>query len=235
MRGRSLPIILAIVLTILIAAGLIYSQSQKTEPGGVTNATSHAAGAPPLPAPMNAVSPNAAVANQGTTVQPGAPISGAPTSVAAPDLAMDSNGLSKTTVTLNTTQGVIKFKFYPQDAPKTTARIVELIQKNFYNGLTFHRVVPDFVVQGGDPTGTGSGGSGQNIVAEFNNRHHLEGTLAMARASDPNSADSQFYICLTPQPRLDHSYTVFGQTIEGMDVARKLKVGDKINSAVITN
>jgi cyclophilin family peptidyl-prolyl cis-trans isomerase len=216
---------------------------QKSTSGGVTTATSQAAvatntpypSATPLPSPMNAVSPNAAVPNPQGSVQPGGPLAAAPTSVPSPDLTTDANGLSKATVTLNTTEGVIKFKFYPKDAPQTTARIIQLIQQGFYNGLTFHRVVPDFVVQGGDPTGTGAGGSGQNIPAEFNNRHHLEGTVAMARASDPNSADSQFYICLTPQPRLDHQYTVFGQTVEGMDIARKIKVGDKINSAVISN
>jgi cyclophilin family peptidyl-prolyl cis-trans isomerase len=149
------------------------------------------------------------------------------------DLSVDANGLSKSTVVLNTTEGVIKFKFYSQDAPNTVKRIAELIQKGFYNGLTFHRVVPNFVIQGGDPTGTGAGGSGQKLKAEFNSRHHVEGTVAMARANDPDSADSQFYISLGTLPHLDNKYTVFGQVIEGMDVARKIKVDDKMTSVVI--
>jgi cyclophilin family peptidyl-prolyl cis-trans isomerase len=150
------------------------------------------------------------------------------------DLTVDANGLSKATAVMNTTQGVIKFKFYPQDAPHTVERFVELAQKGFYNGLTFHRAIDNFIVQTGDPTGSGTGGSGQQLKAEFNNRRHIEGAVAMARApSNPDSADSQFYITLSAQPRLDHNYTVFGQVIEGMDAARKIKVGDKINSLTI--
>jgi peptidyl-prolyl cis-trans isomerase B (cyclophilin B) len=101
-----------------------------------------------------------------------------------------------------------------------------LAQKGFYNGLKFHRVVPNFVIQGGDPKGDGTGGPGYMIKAEFNSRQHLEGTVAMARAMDPNSAGSQFYICLAAQPFLDHQYTVFGQVTEGMDVVKNIRVGD---------
>jgi cyclophilin family peptidyl-prolyl cis-trans isomerase len=146
---------------------------------------------------------------------------------------VDANGLSKTGVSLQTTQGLIRFKLYSNDAPQTAQRIVELVQQGFYNGLTFHRVIPDFVVQGGDPTGTGSGGSGKKLKAEFNSRHHVAGTVAMARAADPDSADSQFYITLSPQPHLDQQYTVIGQVTEGLEVAKKLKVGDKIISMQI--
>ncbi|CAM6054744.1 unnamed protein product [Sphagnum tenellum] len=147
-----------------------------------------------------------------------------------PDLSVDPSGLSKATVVMTTTAGTLKFKFYPNDAHQTVERVIELISKGFYNGLTFHRVVPGFVVQGGDPLGNGTGGSGQKLKAEFNNRRHVEGTLAMARAADPNSADSQFYISLATLPHLDHNYTVFGQVVEGMEVARTLKVGDKMLS-----
>ena len=157
----------------------------------------------------------------------------ATSSPAQPDLTVDGNGLSKSTVVMKTSGGTIKFKFYTQDAPKTVARIVELIQQGFYNGLTFHRVVPGFVIQGGDPSGNGTGGSGQKLQAEFNNRQHVEGTVAMARAEDPHSADSQFYISLGTHPHLDHNYTVFAQVIEGMDVAKQIKVGDKIISVLI--
>lgn len=150
-----------------------------------------------------------------------------------PDLTVDANGLSKATAVIVTDHGAIRIKFYSEDAPKTVSRIVELINQGFYNGLTFHRVVPNFVVQGGDPEGTGTGGSGQNLKAEFNRRKHVEGTVAMARASDPNSADSQFYIALSPQPHLDGNYTVFGQVVEGMDVVRKLQQGDKMQKVYV--
>lgn len=124
--------------------------------------------------------------------------------------------------------GKIEIELFPQDAPKTVARISELVKQGFYDGLTFHRVVPGFVVQGGDPEGTGMGGSGQNLPAEFNGREHVEGTVAMARAADPNSADSQFYISLGRHPHLDRNYTVFGQVKSGMEVVRAIKQGDKM-------
>ena len=152
-----------------------------------------------------------------------------------PDLSLDAQGLSKAVAVITTEKGVIKFRFYPKDAPNTVNRIIELIQKGFYNGTVFHRVVPGFVIQGGDPTGTGSGGSGQKLKAEFNERRHIEGTVAMARTQDPNSADSQFYISLGTHPHLDRSYTVFGQAVEGMDVARKIQPGDKMITVTLTN
>lgn len=181
---------------------------------GITSGASPVVGASPTPTMTQAQAPVAASGKA--------------------DLTVDSNGLSKATVVMNTTQGVIKFKFYPQDAPHTVDRFIELAQKGFYNGLTFHRAIDNFIIQTGDPTGSGNGGSGQQLKAEFNNRRHIEGAVAMARApSNPDSADSQFYITLSAQPRLDHNYTVFGQVIEGMDAARKIKVGDKVNSITI--
>lgn len=131
---------------------------------------------------------------------------------------------------LTTEYGPITFKFYPEDAPKTVERITALIAEGFYDGLTFHRVIPGFVAQGGDPKGNGTGGTGVKIKAEFNKQKHLNGTLAMARSSDPNSADCQFYICLGAQPHLDNQYTVFGQVTEGLDLINKIKVGDSIIS-----
>lgn len=156
-----------------------------------------------------------------------------PATTTAPDLSVDANGLSRATVSLKTAKGVIKFKFYPADAPKTVHRIIELIQQGFYNGLTFHRVVPGFVIQGGDPVGNGTGGSGQKLDPEFNRRHHVEGTVAMARGADPGSADSQFYISLGMLPNLDNQYTIFGLVVEGMDVAKQISVGDKMESVTI--
>lgn len=133
---------------------------------------------------------------------------------------------------IQTEKGIIKFKFYPNDAPKTVDNFIKLTKSGFYNGTKFHRVVPGFVIQGGDPLSktddprVGTGGPGYNIPAEFNNQLHLEGTVAMARSSDPNSAGSQFYICLAPQPSLDGQYTVFGQVIEGMDAVHKIVQGN---------
>jgi len=129
--------------------------------------------------------------------------------------------------------GEIRMEFYPEDAPRTVENFVTLAKKGFYDGLTFHRVVPGFVVQGGDPRGTGTGGPGYTIKAEFNKRKHVRGTLAMARAQDPDSAGSQFYITFGPQPRLDGSYTVFGQVISGMEHVDNIQIGDKMKSVKI--
>lgn len=140
---------------------------------------------------------------------------------------------------IKTSKGVIKFKFYPKDAPNHVASFIELSRKGFYDGTTFHRVVPGFVVQGGDPyskTGegpVGTGGPGYRLKAEFNSQKHLEGTVAMARSQDPDSAGSQFYICLAPQPSLDGQYTVFGQVTEGMDIVKKISQDDVIESVKI--
>jgi cyclophilin family peptidyl-prolyl cis-trans isomerase len=132
---------------------------------------------------------------------------------------------------LSTSKGDIKLKFFPTKAPKTVNRIKELIGKGFYNGIQFHRVIPNFVIQAGDPTGTGVGGSGNKIKAEFNDELHVKGTVAMARQGhDENSADSQFYIALSTLPHLDNKYTIFGKVINGIEVLNKIKKGDQIIS-----
>ena len=151
-----------------------------------------------------------------------------PGSGGSPATEVDMSQYEKLQAVIETEKGNIIVVFYPKDAPKTVANFVTLAKKGFYNGLAFHRVVPDFVVQGGDPLGTGEGGPGYTIPAEFNQQKHLRGTLAMARTSDPNSAGSQFYICLAPQPNLDNQYTVFGQVVRGMENVDKIKKGDKM-------
>src|SRR2546425_9826670 len=108
-------------------------------------------------------------------------------------------------------------------SPRTVARFVELVKKGFYNGLTFHRVVPKLLIQGGDPAGNGTGGSGLPIPAEFNEKKHGAGTVGMARLRDPDSADSQFYICLKPQPILDGQYQAFGPFVERLDLMPKIR------------
>jgi len=130
---------------------------------------------------------------------------------------------------IKTIHGDIIIKFLPEYAPNTVARMKELISSDFYNGLKFHRVIPGFVAQGGDPKGNGTGGSGTKLKAEFSDKiKHKKGSVAMARSSDPNSADSQFYISYGAAPHLDGKYTIFGEVIEGMEYAEQLQVGDKM-------
>jgi cyclophilin family peptidyl-prolyl cis-trans isomerase len=127
----------------------------------------------------------------------------------------------------------IDVEFYPGDAPKTVENFVTLAKKGFYNGLTFHRVVPDFVVQGGCPKGDGTGGPGHTVPAEFGARKHVRGTVAMARSQHPDSAGSQFYICYGPTPHLDRNYTVFGQVTSGMEHVDRIKQGDTMKTVEI--
>jgi peptidylprolyl isomerase len=221
MNARRVPaVLLALITAGLIYGAIAYKKSSSEPLSEGTPSADTVQGNPQ----------NSDQSKEGNT--PAMTPAAAPGSTAI-DLNTDENGLSKSSVVLTTSQGVIKYKFYSKDAPKTVARMSELIQQGFYNGLNFHRVVPGFVIQGGDPLGNGTGGSGQKLPAEFNSRRHTEGTVAMARAQDPNSADSQFYISLGRHPHLDNQYTVFGQVTEGMDVAKKIKVGDSIVSAKI--
>lgn len=123
---------------------------------------------------------------------------------------------------IQTSKGTVAFTFHTDQAPHTCENFIKLAEQGFYDGLIFHRVIGGFVIQGGCPQGDGTGGPGYQIDAEFSKLKHLAGTVAMARASDPNSAGSQFYICLAPQPGLDGKYTVFGQVVEGMDVVKAI-------------
>jgi cyclophilin family peptidyl-prolyl cis-trans isomerase len=216
MRSRAVLYGISALMALGIIGGLVYLKSQKPAPDSVTDTSSLGAAPDTSPTPEASLSPS----------EP-------KTTNMSPDLMIDANGLSKATAIITTNRGVIRFKFYPKDAPNTVTRIIELINKGFYNGLKFHRVVPGFVVQGGDPQGNGTGGSGQKLKAEFNDRKHVEGAVAMARAQSPDSADSQFYIALAPQPHLDRSYTVFGQVIEGMDVVKQLQPDDEMISVII--
>jgi cyclophilin family peptidyl-prolyl cis-trans isomerase len=132
-----------------------------------------------------------------------------------------------------TDKGDIVFKFYPHDAPQHSAAFIKLARAGFYDGLTFHRVEPGFVIQGGDPSGNGTGGPGYQLDAEFNDNKHIKGTVAMARSSNPNSAGSQFYICLEEASFLNKQYTVFGHVVDGQDVVDSIRVGDKMNAVTI--
>ena len=155
-------------------------------------------------------------------------------STKAPSKGGNVNSSGQTqAMTIETDKGTIQLELYPDKAPKTVAHLKELAGKGFYNGLTFHRVVPDFVVQGGDPKGDGTGGSGETIPFEQNDLKHDKGVIAMARSQSKDSADSQFYITLAAQPSLDGQYVVFGKVTSGMDVVEKIQVGDKMTKVTI--
>ncbi len=150
------------------------------------------------------------------------------------DMTLDADGLSKAVATMTlSTGGVVKWRFYTNDAPVTAKRIAQLVSEGFYNGIVIHRVVPGFVVQAGDPTGTGAGGSGTKLKAEFNAHKHVPGIISMARTADPNSADSQFFMMIGVAPHLDGQYTVIGKIVEGYEHVEKIKQGDKIQTFVI--
>lgn len=122
--------------------------------------------------------------------------------------------------------GRVVIEMMPEVAPKHVARIKELTRKGFYDGIKFHRVIPGFMAQTGDPTGTGMGGSGQKLNAEFNDVSHQRGVVSMARAMDPNSADSQFFICFDDASFLDKQYTVWGRVTSGMEYVDMIKKGE---------
>ena len=127
--------------------------------------------------------------------------------------------------------GRVVIALRPDLAPRHVARIKELARAGFYNGLTFHRVIDGFMAQGGDPSGNGTGGSGQKIPAEFSSpdeAQHLRGTVSMARAANPDSADSQFFICFQPAPFLDGQYTIWGQVSAGMEFVDMIKRGEPV-------
>jgi peptidylprolyl isomerase len=138
------------------------------------------------------------------------------------------------TLYMDLSYGRVVIQLRPDVAPKTVARIKELARQGFYDGTRFHRVIPNFMAQGGDPKGTGTGGSGQRLEAEFSAVKHVRGTLSMARSSDVNSADSQFFICFAPAPHLDGQYTAFGQVIEGMEFVDRIKKGDPGNNGLVS-
>ncbi|MBL6951172.1 MAG: peptidylprolyl isomerase [Alphaproteobacteria bacterium] len=136
------------------------------------------------------------------------------------------------TIYLELKDGRVTIEMRPDLAPTHVARIKELVREKFYDGIVFHRVIKDFMAQTGDPTGTGTGGSGQHLDAEFSSEKHLRGALSMARAADPNSADSQFFIVFKAAPWLDGQYTLWGQVTDGMDAVDKIKMGAAGSGAV---
>ncbi len=141
-----------------------------------------------------------------------------------PDLTIDTG--KKYVATIKMDVGDIKIELYPSEAPETVNSFIFLARDGYFDGLTFHRVIPGFVAQGGDPTGTGRGGPGYTIPDEVNDHKFIDGAVGMAKTSAPDSAGSQFFICYAPQPNLDGAYTVFGQVVEGRDVLDKIDPRD---------
>ena len=156
-------------------------------------------------------------------------------------VVMSEKSSEAAVVVLETSKGQVEIEMKPELAPNHVARITELVKQGFYDGIIFHRVIPGFMAQTGDPTGTGTGGSGENLNAEFTDYEYVEGTVGMARAMNPNSADSQFFICFEGCGHLTGQYTVWGQVTDGMDVVRKINEGqppaepDQIVSARMKN
>ena len=132
------------------------------------------------------------------------------------------------TLVMETSKGTVTITLRPDLAPNHVARIKALAREGFYDGIVFHRVIDGFMAQTGDPTGTGMGGSGKKLKAEFSKEPHVRGTASMARAQSPDSADSQFFICFDDTPFLNGQYTVWGMVTDGMDAIDKIKRGEPV-------
>jgi peptidylprolyl isomerase len=139
------------------------------------------------------------------------------------------------TLLMDLPMGQVVIQMRPDVAPKHVTRIKELVRKGFYDGIVFHRVIPGFMAQTGDPLGNGTGGSGQKLKAEFNDVPHVRGTVSMARAGSPDSADSQFFICFDDASYLDGQYTVWGQVVSGMEFVDQIKRGSSTNNGTVTD
>ena len=142
---------------------------------------------------------------------------------------------TENTLILDTTQGPVTIEMRPDLAPGHVARIKELVREGFYDGIVFHRVIEGFMAQTGCPQGTGTGGSGKKLKAEFTKEPHVRGTASMARAASPDSGDSQFFICFAPAPFLDGKYTIFGQVTSGMEFIDAIKKGDEARNGTVAN
>lgn len=139
------------------------------------------------------------------------------------------------TIFLDLADGRVVIQLRPDIAPNHVERIKDLTRQGFYNGLVFHRVIPGFMAQTGDPKGDGTGGSGKKLKAEFSNTPHVRGTVSMARAASPDSGDSQFFICFDEASYLDGKYTVWGHVVSGMEFVDKIKAGSQLNNGAVTD
>jgi len=139
------------------------------------------------------------------------------------------------TLYMDVPAGRVVIEMRPDLAPETVAQIKALVRRGFYDGIVFHRVIDGFMAQTGDPKGDGTGGSGHKLKAEFSSEQHVRGVVSMARASDPNSADSQFFIMFAPAPSLDGKYTIWGKVTSGMEYIDQIKKGDPARNGTVTN
>ncbi|WP_322489983.1 peptidylprolyl isomerase [Chloroflexus sp.] len=215
---------IAILLLILgLVAGLLISRAAPP-------AAAPAPTTPPLPtvaAPTTAPTP-------ATSTMPIMPTATTYQYSSPPPMAIDP--AKKYTATIYTPRGEIVIELLPDIAPQTVNNFVFLARQNFYNGLTWHRVLPNFMAQGGDPRGDGTGGPGYSIPAEFTDKILFDqpGIVAMARSSDPNSAGSQFFITTAPAPWLNEQYTIFGRVIQGQEIVDGIPLRDPSNPADLT-
>ena len=148
--------------------------------------------------------------------------------------AADAASLENT-LYMEVKDGRVVIEMRPDLAPKHVAQIKRLTRKGFYDGLVFHRVIDGFMVQGGDPKGNGTGGSGNKLPAEFSDEQHVRGTLSMARSRNPDSADSQFFIMLGRAPHLDGAYSIWGKVVSGMNFVDNIKKGDSRRNGSVSN
>lgn len=155
--------------------------------------------------------------------------------VAAPVVAQTPAADPENTLILTLRTGQVVIRMRPDLAPRHVARIKELVRQKFYDGIVFHRVIDGFMAQTGDPTGTGMGGSGTKLPAEFSAAPHRRGTVSMARAQSPNSADSQWFICFAEASSLDRKYTVWGEVVSGMEHVDAIKKGSQSNNGQVDN
>lgn len=149
-----------------------------------------------------------------------------------PVISMAKEKDMENTLYLELKDGRVVIELYPDVAPNHVARIKELVREKFYDGIVFHRVIEGFMAQGGDPTGTGTSGSGKNLKAEFSDIKHVKGIMSMARSANPDSADSQFFIMFDDSPHLDGQYTVWGKVIEGIEFVDNIKRGSGMGGEV---
>jgi cyclophilin family peptidyl-prolyl cis-trans isomerase len=219
---------------LVVLAALLLVLGERSGRAEAARARKSSAKAPSTTAASSPQSSNGASASAATEPErKKRPLIGKPTT----DEVAAIKAEGKKIAIIETAHGKFTFELYDDDAPLTVANFVKLARAGFYDGLTFHRVVKEpqpFVVQGGDPLGNGMGNPGYMIDGEFSpTRQHLEGTVAMARSRDPNSAGCQFFICLAPAPELDGQYAIFGQVITGMDVVHSLMQGDAMSRVTI--
>jgi peptidyl-prolyl cis-trans isomerase B (cyclophilin B) len=232
---RNQRIILSTIGLLVLLAGLYalnwYSERPKPPPDVQLEGRL----APPPPEPtVNAEAPEATVNAEGK----GEGAQTQPNNAAKADLSNEEQQLvakaKGSVVKLETEKGNIYLELYDDKTPITVGNFLDLVGSGFYDGLTFHRVIANFMIQGGDPKGDGTGGPGFTIPDEADKGlKHVRGSLSMAKTAAPNTGGSQFFICHSPQPHLDGVHTVFGECIQGMDVVDKIAVGDKIKKATI--